>query len=122
MCQRVLLAALLCSLAFVAQAGDVYKMVDKTGMAHYSDQPQPGWNRVNITPVAPTQTPEAAAAEAKRAEDCEKKTAELQKYTAAVSIKEKDALGHVHEYSAAERQQLIDSTQKETDSVCTPTS
>lgn len=120
--QRAMLAALFCSLlaSAAAQASDVYKMVDKSGRVHYSDTPQPGWNRVNITPVpaTPSTDPAKAAEQAQREENCALKMEELQRYRAAVTIKEKDALGNVHEYSASERQQLIDSTQKEADGLC----
>ena len=47
-------------LALAAQAGDIYRWKDASGLWHYADQPVPGAERVNASQRGTTARPEAA--------------------------------------------------------------
>jgi hypothetical protein len=116
--RSVAVTVLLCSLAAASvQAAEVYKYTDKSGKSHFSDTPQPGWNKVNVTPVPPTGT-EMNPEQAQRAAECAKRSEELAGYKSAAAITEKNGLGVVHEYTEDEKRQLIEATEKDVNKLC----
>jgi len=103
----------------------VYRWTDKDGNVHYGDSPGAAKaERVE------TQQPSGAGAPAEgsssgadkaasaSAADCKAKTEQLAGYKNAAGITETDALGNKREYTAEERQKLIDLTQKFVDERC----
>lgn len=119
---RLTLTLLCCSLAFAAQAADVYKWKDAQGHVHYGDQPKNGSEKVNVSPVNSEAevkaSADAAAQRAQKAQDCGRKRDQLSSYQSALRIVEKDALGNEREYSEAERQKLIALKQKQIAEQC----
>jgi hypothetical protein len=132
---RFPITAALCGLMAMAsvRAGDVYRWVDRAGVAHYSDVPVAGAQQV--TPAVPgrSQDPGRTAADPGAQEQdavadpqsaealaarCEQKKQQLASYQSSVSIVERDALGKEHEYSPQEREQLIAATRSEIEQLC----
>ncbi|MDR3419415.1 MAG: DUF4124 domain-containing protein [Nevskia sp.] len=121
-------AGLLLAAAVTAQP-NMYRWVDKDGHVHYGDQP----GVANAQRLETSQQPNAQGAQAQPggggssgatqtasgpAADCKSKTEQLANYQNAASITETDAIGNKHEYSAEERQKLVDLTQKYVDEHC----
>lgn len=128
---RIAFAVWMSLAAVVAEAGQVYKWVDRDGRVHFSDTPRPGWTRVDLqsAPAAPTQDaggeanprtePSAGSARDRlRAEECRNRREQLQAYRNAATIIERDALGNEKRYSETERLQLIEQTQKQVAELC----
>lgn len=100
----------------------VYRLIDKNGQVHYSDTPREGWTKLEVrAPASDDATPpEPGSPAALRAEECERKKKQLETYRTASTIKERDALGRDREYSAQERAQLLELTQKQVGEACGP--
>lgn len=121
-------------LAAPAFAGQVYRWVDPDGRVHYGDQPMPGAREVDLrtntsaAPAAPVAEgengePRPAAATEKLApnpELCAQKKQELQTYSTASKIVERDRLGREKEYGAEEKKLLVAQTQKQIEQLCAP--
>ena len=106
---RIAWAALL--FAGAAAADQVYRWVDKNGQVHYSDQPAPNAQAVEINSVPSTAAPAVSEIAAQRAAECQQKRELLTRYQNAAAITETDALGSTHTYTAEEKQKLIERTQ-----------
>lgn len=120
----LLLVALLSGLLAAAGASaEVYKYKDKQGRIHFSDRPQAGWTPVEVkapAPARPASDAEASDRAARRAVECNAKKQQLDNYRIATRVMEKDALGNEREYSAEQKQKLIDQTQRQVDELCAP--
>lgn len=137
--KSTLMAVLCGAAALAAQAGEVYKWVDPAGRIHFSDLPQPGWQRVDLrtsgssapgsASVATSAADEAepangdaaasvAAREKLRAEECARAKDKLESYRRAAKIVERDGLGNEKEYSTEERLKLLELTQKNVTELC----
>jgi hypothetical protein len=112
----VVLAALL--VAGAAAADKVYRWVDRQGQVHYSDQPAPNAQEVEINAVAPAAAIASDEAAARRAAECQRKREVLVRYQNAAAITETDALGNTRQYSSEEKQKLIERTQAWLDQNC----
>lgn len=115
---RFRMIALLAGMISVpAFAASVYKWVDARGEIHYSDTPQPGWRRVDVSPTvvdggAPSKSANADAA-GKSAEECKQKRDALFGYKNSARIVERNSLGVEHEYTPEEKQKLIMMTEQQ---------
>ena len=120
------LALILFGVCGVASAQQIFKYVDQQGRVHYADQPQPGWERVDVR--APTNTEADSrgglgdgaqqAQSLERAVECARKQEQIKTYRTAARIVERDSLGRDKEYNADERQQLIAKTEAQIDDLC----
>lgn len=121
---RAILVLTACVFCAAAVAGEVYKWVDKEGHTHYGDRPKQGGEEVELHGAGgtgPASTdPEAVKAQAERDAECQHKKSQLDTYRRAPSISETDNLGRTREYTAAERQQLLDLTEKQVATACAP--
>lgn len=54
---RAVVFTLLCIAAAVASAATIYKWVDENGVTHYSDQPHPGAQKMQVQPVQTYKSP-----------------------------------------------------------------
>lgn len=118
---RLMMILLLAGGCAAANAGEVYKWVDKDGKVHYGDRPKHAAEQIIAAPVAgETADPEAAKAADARTAECGRKKAQLENYRKASSIKETDSLGRTREYSDEERQKLLALTEKEASEACAP--
>ena len=114
------LTVICCCFAVTAVAADVYKWKDAQGHVHYGDQPKQNSEKVNVNP-AHADDPAEAGAKAQRAKviaECGRKRDQLMTYQNAARIVEKDALGNEKEYNDADRQRLIQVTQKQIADQC----
>ncbi len=122
------IAALAMALANIANAGTVYRWVDKQGNAHYTDQLPADISAAPVTVNAPPASTDAsassaaaknaAAAKTDNSDECQKAKDKLVTYKAAAKISETDALGNTREYSDEDRQKLIDLTSQKIKSAC----
>lgn len=118
---RLITVGLLVLVCAAAQAGEVYRWVDKQGRVHYGDRPKHDAEQVHIAPPPATGTESAEAdAAASKAAECARKKAQLEGYRKASAIKETDGLGRTREYSEAERQQLLALTEQQMNQACAP--
>lgn len=115
---RLIATVLIAFAAVAAQAGEVYKWVDKDGKVHYGDRPKHEAQQVEIRGASEdgTETAQAPANEA----ECQRKRAQLETYKKASAIRETDNLGRVREYTGAEREQLLALTEKQANEACAP--
>jgi hypothetical protein len=96
----------------------LYRWVDQDGQVHYSDQPVRGAKQVEPKVVAiPEPAPSSDAGNARGA-DCQRRKDQLATYRNAGKISETDGLGQTREYSEAERQQLIQRTERAVREAC----
>ena len=56
---RALVFTLMCMLAAAASAATIYKWVDENGVTHYSDQPHPGAQKIQVQAVQTYKAPAA---------------------------------------------------------------
>lgn len=98
----------------------VYKWKDAQGRVHYGDQPKQAAEKIKGGPAnseaAPEDQAESEEAEAekqRRIAECGNKRDQLANYKKATRIVETDSLGKEKEFSAEERLQLIDKTEKQ---------
>jgi len=56
---RALVFTLMCILAAAASAATIYKWVDENGVTHYSDQPHPGAQKIQVQAVQTYKAPAA---------------------------------------------------------------
>lgn len=110
------ITALLTVTLSAAAAAKLYRWTDAQGHVHYSDQP--GGNAREIDPKAPAAVPAVAAASSPDAGACQKKKDQLASYRGATTITETDGLGQTREYSDAQKQKLIETTEKSIHEVC----
>jgi len=105
--------------------GKVYRWTDAQGRVHYGDQPS--GNAQSVAPKVPTleapaagDTPAArkTASGAPPLGTCEEKKAQLASYRRAAKITETSALGETREYSAEQKQQLIERTEAAVKEAC----
>ncbi|MGH8541146.1 MAG: DUF4124 domain-containing protein [Stenotrophobium sp.] len=120
---RSAVAVTLLALTGLAFAGSVYKWTDAQGHVHYGDNPAKlSAQKLDIDAAngekPPATKTDTAAQKAKHVEDCSRKRDQLATYKSAGRIIEKDNLGKEHEYTADERKQLIEQTQKQIDTDC----
>lgn len=119
---RLAVAVFIALLCAAAQAGEVYKWVDKDGVVHYGDQPKHEAETVQLRNADAAQgaEPETDQAQAARAAECQRKRAQLESYRNASTIKETDNLGRTREYSSEERERLITLTEQQVAAACAP--
>lgn len=113
------LLLLLCSGPLMASA--VYKWTDKNGRVHYSDKPVHNAEKVKAkTGTAAPANPEAETERAKREAECKQQREQLDVYQSAARLVERDNLGNEREYTAEDKQRLIQRTQEKIKAVCGP--
>lgn len=120
--KRLLILSLLLASA-AAGANSVYKWTDKNGRVHYGDRPpQLNAEKVEAKPGTEATDPVAAAStpEAKRAAECKQQKDQLAVYKSTERVVERNALGQEREYSAEEKQKLIEMTQVKVQQACAP--
>lgn len=122
---RYTVTVLLLIAAATAQAeGKVYRWTDAQGRVHYGDQP--AGNAQPVAPKVPTleapasgeASPARKTAGALPLGTCEEKKAQLASYRRAAKITETSALGETREYSAEQKQQLIERTEAAVKEAC----
>lgn len=115
----LLLALVLTSAAHAA----VYKWTDAKGRVHFSDKPVPSAKKIEPNPpanAAQATTDVSAEQAASHARECQDKQEQLVTYKNAARVVERDSLGHEKEYSADEKQKLIQITEAQIAKYCGP--
>lgn len=120
---RMLLITVGLVMAVSAQAaGKLYRWVDANGKVHYSDRPVAQAEELKLrVPGVSTPPEERGDAEGEieaRAAECQSKREQLNTYTSASKIIEKDSLGREKEFTADEKQQLIEKTREAITQLC----
>lgn len=103
----------------LAAAAPIYQWRDAKGGTHFGDTPPPSARQVRLRQSGSAFT--SAASEDAPAIDqaaCERKRAQLKGYQQADAVTETNALGEVREYTAAERQTLIATTEAQVREAC----
>jgi hypothetical protein len=112
-----------------ASAADVhvYRWTSPDGKMHYGDLPPPDAHDIRVfdrrvgTTAAGSATAgvqSAPAAPQISEADCTNKRAQLNTYKNATRLVERDSLGREHEFTLAEREQLVTKLQADLDSQC----
>ncbi|WP_028081587.1 DUF4124 domain-containing protein [Solimonas soli] len=120
--KRVATLLAMACLSAAANAGQVYKWVDKSGHFHFSDTPQPGWTRIDagranaLTAEVP-RVGDDPGSEAQAAE-CQKRRDTLASYRNAARIVERDALGNEKEYGPEQKQALVARAEQQVAEAC----
>ncbi len=107
----------------LVHAGDrTYRWTDEKGRVHYSDVKNDKGEQVTVKPGSGAAgTPKTATGgTAGRVLECQQKKDQLNVYNSSLQITETDSLGNSRTYTAAERQKLIDSTQQQMQTLCSP--
>lgn len=106
----------------VSASGKLYRWVDANGKVHFSDRPVAQAEELKLrVPGVSTPPEERADAEGEnqaRAAECQRKREQLNTYTSASRIIEKDNLGREKEYTADEKQQLVEKTREAITQLC----
>ncbi len=103
------------------QAGErTYRWKDDKGRIHYSDLPSKKGERVEIKPGSRIQAPakDSPEAIASRQLECQRKKDQLTVYSSSAEINETDSLGRSRAYSAEEKQQLVERTRQQMETLC----
>lgn len=104
----------------LASAGSVYRWVDAKGRVHYGDPSSAQAGAVEVKPggaTAPSIQPPRPALVS--APECEDRRRQLNRYREAGQITETDALGQQHEYTDAQRLELIRIAEQKVQQACT---
>lgn len=106
-----------------AEGRNTYRWVDDKGRVHYSDVPASRGHAVEELQVKPGSgsskvTDQSRAAVEQRSRECEQRTGQLAAYEASSGISETDGLGNTRNYSAAERERLMERTRAQIADVC----
>lgn len=118
---RLVLAAALCLgvVAPLAAGAPIYQWRDTQGGTHFGDTPPPSARQVRLrqsgAAFSSTQAEEGPAIDQAA---CERKRAQLKGYQQADAVTETNALGEVREYTPAERQTLIATTEAQVRDAC----
>jgi hypothetical protein len=130
---RLICLFLLAAATGGAQAEKMYRWTDAQGKVHFSDRPQvnsakpievkPGSGPGNAGAAAAASeegggNKAAAAAPRNKAGECERLRGQLDTYRSAQRIIEKDSLGNEREYSAGDRDKLVQLTEKSMRDAC----
>jgi len=116
----LVVASLFAALPTLAD-GKVYRWTDSQGHVHYGDQPS--GNAREVAPKAPPANPgdpaaKSTAAAAPSAEECQRKKDQLATYRSAGKITETSALGETREFTAEQKQKLIEKTEQAIRDTC----
>ena len=104
-------------------AGTIYRWTGSDGRVHYGDQPPPGARSVQLVGGRTGAPLEGVAAEtgeaaARRKKDCDVRRSQLELYSKATKLTEKDSLGRERTYTDEERNLLLARTQAEVNVLC----
>lgn len=106
-------------LSTAASANPVYKWTDKNGRVHFGDKPVANSEMIKGKPgTEPAVQTDESQAKAKQAEACQRERDQLNVYQNAARLVEKDALGREREYSAEDKQKLIQMSEQKVKEVC----
>lgn len=126
---RSLLLTSLMLASFVASAA-AYRWVDEQGKVHYGDQPPPGAERIKAPPPAaepgatepqasPQATPQTSRSGSMSAADaCQEYRSRLARYNSTPHLAVRGDDGEPRMMSAAERDNLINTTKTRGDEIC----
>jgi hypothetical protein len=104
-----------------ASAAEVYRWVDKDGRVHYGDRPRQGAEALDIQSSSGSGVPsEDEQARLSREAECQKKTAQLEGYRKAATIRQTDALGRTTDLSEADRATFISQQEAQVAAACAP--
>ncbi|MGH8455145.1 MAG: DUF4124 domain-containing protein [Nevskiales bacterium] len=109
-------------LVSVAAAAEVYRWVDAEGEVHYGDRPVQGAQEVQVKTPDSGETaatsPESAAAQSARAQQCELARKRLNEYEKSDALIQEDEFGRRREIRGEERVQLIVRAQSNVKDYC----
>jgi hypothetical protein len=116
---RILIAVLFALSSQAALAEEVYRWVDEKGRVHYGDTTKRPAERLRVQPDSGTGLdPEMLRDAQARAQECQRRRAQLETYRKADAIRETDVLGRTRELTGEERQQLIAQTEAQVSEIC----
>jgi hypothetical protein len=127
--RAVFLALCTLLIASGASAADVhvYRWTSPDGKMHYGDLPPPDAHDIRVfdrrvgttaaNPAAPGAQGTPAVPQISEA-DCTNKRVQLKTYKNATRLVERDSLGREHEFTLAEREQLVTKLQADLESQC----
>lgn len=135
MLRTLLIAAIALLLSAPADAGAVYRWVDKDGNVHYSSKPPPegGADRVRLEPPPPQGGTDSAAdasasepaaeagdpTSAIQQKQCELARATLEAYESADALVDTDEQGNKRQLTAEEKAQEIEKARQNVEAQCT---
>ncbi len=119
--QALLFPSLLLAAAAAQAEGRVYQWKDRNNVLHFSDTAPLSAQEVKPKPTSSGLDAGARLASSSVNEQvCAQKKAQLASFVSAGKVTETNALGETREYSEAERQKLIESTEDAVRAACGP--